>query len=219
VVSRKPVGLCRNFERIVVDLPVAPAGLRNCKPILAVLRTEIGACNELLEIGSGTGQHAVFFAEHLPDLVWQTSDLDEAHDGILAHIAAAKLANVRQPLSLDVRSATAGPTEYDAVYTCNTAHIMSLAAVEKMIQLAGTVLKDRGLFLCYGPFQQDGKFSTESNAKFNGWLGQQDVEMGIRDLEQIYTLAVAAGLHPHRAYAMPSNNLLVILKKVRREGR
>jgi cyclopropane fatty-acyl-phospholipid synthase-like methyltransferase len=213
MVSRAFAGLIGDLDRIVGELPIAPAGLRNCNPILGVLLAELGARRELLEIGSGTGQHAVYFAARFPHLSWQTSDLDEAHDGIRAHIADAKQANVKPPLSLDVRSAKIESVAYDVVYTCNTAHIMGIAAVEKMIGMAGAVLKDDGLFLCYGPFRQNQSFITQSNEKFDAWLKQQDVEMGIRDLEQIYRLSATVGLHPHRLYAMPANNLFVVLKK------
>jgi len=194
----------------VTAAPIAPASLRNSEPILGVLRHELATCASLLEIGSGTGQHAVEFAAQMPELTWQTSDLDESHDGILAHIANAGIANVIAPISLDVRSAQLQAVEYDAVFTCNTAHIMSFAAVKKMLLLVATALCSGGRFFCYGPFRQDGKFSTESNANFDRWLRQRDPESGIRDLEDLDRLAGDVGMGRQRVYAMPANNLLVI---------
>jgi len=199
----------------VSDAPVAPAGLRNSEPILGVLRRELATSTSLLEIGSGTGQHAVAFAASLPHLTWQTSDLDDAHDGILAHIENAGIRNVMPPVLLDVRSANLPDAAYDAVFTCNTSHIMSFAAVRNMIRLVATTLRHDGVFACYGPFKQGGNFSTESNAKFDQWLRRRDSESGIRNLEELDTLATDAGLQQRRVYAMPANNLLVVWQKLR----
>lgn len=193
--------------------PVAPASLRNSGPIFSVLRHELAACESLLEIGSGTGQHAVKIAAHIPGLTWQTSDLDETHEGILAHIANAGVSNVMAPLSLDVRSAQLNAAEYDAVFTCNTTHIMSFAAVKKMILLVGTVMKRGGSFFCYGPFRQGGEFNTQSNTEFDLWLRRRDPDSGIRDLEDIDILAAAVGMQRQRIYAMPANNFLVAWQK------
>ena len=197
----------------MTEAPIAPASVRNSKPILGVLSYELAAGGSLLEIGSGTGQHAVEFAAHMPKISWQTSDLDESHDGILAHIENAGIANVIAPISLDVRSAQMQAGEYDVVFTCNTAHIMSFAAVTKMLPLVATALNSSGRFLCYGPFRQDGQFSTESNANFDQWLRRRDPGSGIRDLEDMDRLAADAGMHRQRVYAMPANNLLVIWAK------
>jgi len=199
----------------VIDAPIAPSGLRNSGPILGVLRHEFADSAAVLEIGSGTGQHAVEFAANLPDLTWQTSDLDETHDGIRAHIESAAITNVMAPILLDVRSANLPAAAYDAVFTCNTAHIMSFAAVENMIRLVGTTLRINGVFACYGPFKQGGDFSTESNANFDQWLRRRDPESGIRNLEDLDTLAMHAGLQQCRVYAMPANNLLVVWQKLR----
>lgn len=199
----------------MIDAPIAAAGLRNSGPILGVLCYELAACRSLLEIGSGTGQHAVEFAASLPDLTWQTSDLGETHDGIRAHIESAAITNVMAPLLLDVRSANLPGAAYDAVFTCNTAHIMSFAAVENMIRLVGTTLQINGVFACYGPFKQGGDFSTESNANFDQWLRRRDPESGIRNLEDLDTLATDAGMQRRRVYAMPANNLLVVWRKLR----
>lgn len=194
-------------------LPTAPATLRNSAAILGVLRHELTDCRNLLEIGSGTGQHAVHFAACMPDICWQTSDLPENHDGIRAHIANAGLDNVKAPLTLDVRSRSPDTRKYDAVFTANTMHIMSFSAVGKMLPLIAGHLSRCGLFAAYGPFQQGGKFNTESNANFDGSLRARDPEMGIRELEEIDSLAENVSMRRVRTYAMPANNLLLIWQK------
>ena len=163
--------------------PFAPSTGRNCEPILEILRNEFRHANSVLEIGSGTGQHAVAFATELGHLVWQTSDLDENHESIRAWLTDAALPNLREPLSLDVRTAAMDGTVYDAAFSANTAHIMSIAAVEKMFALVADALRISGVFCLYGPFRQAGEFNTCSNAEFHKSLRSQDVAMGIRHLE------------------------------------
>lgn len=192
----------------------APASVRNSMPIIGVLQDELSGCRTLLEIGSGTGHHGVTFAAAMPELVWQTSDLDENHALIEQAIEDARIDNVLRPLLLDVRDAVTVDGRYDAVYTCNTAHIMSFSAVEKMIALVGRLLAHGGLFICYGPFKRNGCFNTRSNAAFDESLRARDSEMGIRDLDVIDTLAKAQKLNRQRVYAMPTNNLLVVWRKI-----
>lgn len=193
--------------------PFAPATERNSSSILGVLRIEFRGCRSVLEIGSGTGQHAVAFAAALPHLTWQTSDLDESHGGIHAWIDAANLPNVRRPLSLDVMFATGEAHSYDGVYSANTAHIMSYAAVVKMFGLVSHVLQDNGVFCLYGPFRQNGRFSTQSNANFHDSLVIRDSAMGIRELEDLDALANDGGLHRSNLFAMPANNLLAVWRR------
>lgn len=191
----------------------AAASVRNSEPILDALRVELKDCRRLLEIGTGTGHHAVTFAVALPDIVWQTSDLEESHVWIQGSIDAAGINNVLPPLKLDVRDAKLPREAYDAVYSCNTAHIMSIAAVEKMLPLVGHVLSDHGVFCYYGPFKRNGTYSTPSNEKFDASLRSREARMGIRDLEVLDELAASAGLERQRVYAMPANNLLVVWQK------
>ena len=193
--------------------PFASATERYSISILGVLRIEFRGCRSVLEIGSGTGQHAVTFAAELPYLTWQTSDVDENHDGIHGWLDAANLPNVRRPLSLDVMSASGEAHSYDAVYSSNTAHIMSYPAVVKMFGLVSRVLQDNGVFCLYGPFRQNGRFSTQSNADFHDSLAGRDSVMGIRDLEDLDTLAVDGGLYRSNLYAMPANNLLAVWRR------
>ena len=194
------------------DRPFAEAAARNVEPIFEVLRHEFRDSTDVLEIGSGTGQHAVYFAASLDHLQWQTSDLEENHPAIRAWIADARLPNVREPISLDVTTADLS-TSYDAVYSANTAHIMSIDEVARMFALAGRVLRPDGLFCLYGPFRRFGEFNTESNARFDASLRARDPSMGIRDLEELDAMAATDGLHRQNLYAVPSNNLVVIWKK------
>ena len=190
--------------------PCASAAGRNAAPILGVLRHELRDCSTVFEIGSGTGQHAVTFAAGLPDLQWQTSDLVPSHAGIRAWIAESGLGNVLAPVSFDVLSAELPRNRYDAVFSANTAHIMSYVAVCRMFQLVGGMLQLPGVFCLYGPFSRGGAFSTASNAAFDASLRSRNPAMGIRDLDDLETLASENGMQLARVYAMPANNLLVV---------
>lgn len=196
----------------------ASASVRNSQPILGVLREELGQSHRLLEIGSGSAYHAVTFAEELPHLTWQTSDLGENHAYIDAAIKQSGSSNVRRPLLLDVQHGDVPAARYDAVYSCNTAHIMSFDAVQGMVALSGRALADGGLFILYGPFKRGGEFNTASNAAFDSSLRARDPEMGIRDLEAIDELAIKASLVRCRIYAMPANNLIVVWQKRERQS-
>jgi len=195
------------------DKPFAPATERNKEAILRVIREEFRNCSSVLEIGSGTGQHAVHFAKELGHLTWQTSDVQENHAGIHTWLRDSALQNVRDPLVLDVCTARVPEQMYDGVFSANTAHIMSFAAVEKMFSLVSSSLQTDGVFVLYGPFRQEGEFNTSSNARFHESLRQNDTEMGIRHLEDLERLAVAGGMRRMRLYAMPANNHIVVWKK------
>ncbi len=197
----------------MTDKPYAEYAARNAAPILEILQREFRDSSRVLEIGSGTGQHAVTFAAALGHLHWQTSDLDENHPGINAWIDAEKLENIAGPLSMDVRTAEVGPGDYDAVFSSNTAHIMGIDAVECMFSLAGAALGGQGIFCLYGPFRCDGKFNTQSNADFDASLRERDPVMGIRDIELLDEFAAANGLQRQRLYAVPSNNYVVVWQK------
>lgn len=196
----------------------APAAVRNCAAIAGVLQYEMMECTDVLEIGSGCGHHAVTFAAAMPSLNWHTSDLEENHESINAQITAAGLENVRSPRLLDVRTASAGKRCYDAVYSCNTAHIMSMAAVQRMLALIGEVLDGGGVFCYYGPMTRSGRFNTPSNAAFDASLRARDPLMGIRDLDDFDAELAAAGLRRLRIYAMPANNLLIVWSTAREGG-
>lgn len=195
------------------DKPHAEYAVRNAGPILEVLQHEFRDCTEVLEIGSGTGQHAVRFASDLDHLNWQTSDLDENHAGIRAWIVDSGLRNVRDPLSLDVMSADVKAATFDGVYSSNTAHIMSFDAVVRMFAVVGRTLRENGVFCLYGPFRKAGEFNTESNAQFDASLRARDPVMGIRDLEALDGLAAEQGMQRVSLYAVPSNNLVAVWRK------
>ncbi|MBU2678211.1 MAG: DUF938 domain-containing protein [Gammaproteobacteria bacterium] len=194
--------------------PYAEYAQRNADPILEVLRQELRNCRDVLEIGSGTGQHAVRFAAELDHLRWQTSDLAENHEGIRTWIDEADLPNVDAPLVLDVATAALPPASYDAVFSSNTAHIMSFESVIAMFALVGSVIRPEGVFCLYGPFRQHGTFNTASNANFDADLRRRDPVMGIRDLEALDDLGVEQELRRTGLYAVPSNNMVAVWQKI-----
>lgn len=190
-------------------LPNAPACERNREPILAVLREHLVAATRVLEIGSGTGQHAVHFAAALPQLTWQTSEVEENLEGIRAWLDHATLANTPPPLSLDVR-ATWPTTRYDAVFTANTLHIMGWTEVERFFAALPAILSPNACLIVYGPFNYGGKFTSESNAQFDLWLKARGAKQGIRDFEAVDALAQGAGLSLVRDHALPANNRCIV---------
>ena len=196
--------------------PFAVATERNSQAILGVVREEFRDVKSVLEIGSGTGQHAVCFGRELEWLEWQTSDVPDNHEGIEAWLSEAALANVHSPLRLDVREASLAGTTYDAVFSSNTAHIMALETVSIMFSLVADALNSGGKFVLYGPFRQNGRFNTTSNEHFDQSLRQRDPEMGIRDLEELDSFAARGGLHRERLYATPANNHIAVW--VKKEG-
>lgn len=165
----------------------------------------------MLELGSGTGQHAVHFAAALPHLRWQTSDLPAAHAGIRAWIAGSGLANVLPPLALDAADVGTWPTTlYDAVFTANTFHIMAWPQVQACFASLPRVLAPRAKLVVYGPFNYAGRFTSPSNEAFDASLKAVDPRRGIRDIEAVHALAANAGLAPIDDIAMPANNRCVV---------
>ena len=193
------------------DKPFSPACERNREPILTVIRPlfEADGVERVLEIGSGTGQHAVYFAAALPQLSWVTSDRAANHAGIRAWIAEARRDNIAGPLTLDTLDFPGDLGRVDAVFSANTAHIMTWAAVVGMFAGVGEVLRTDGAFLLYGPFNRGGEYTSEGNRAFDASLRAEDPQMGIRDLEALQSLAAEHCLHLAMAHAMPANNLLL----------
>jgi cyclopropane fatty-acyl-phospholipid synthase-like methyltransferase len=192
------------------ERPHAAATERNWHAILDVLLFEFRDRHSVFEIGSGTGQHAVHFAAAMPWLVWQTSDLAQNHDGIRAWIEHAGLRNVESPVVFDVADRLQLDTRFDAVYSANTAHIMSIGEVEKMFGHVSQLLNTGGIFCLYGPFNENGEFTSESNARFNASLRAQKSSMGIRDRAELNRLSAKAGMCESSRYAMPANNQLLV---------
>lgn len=189
--------------------PDAPSCYRNRDVILAVLRDHFADRHRVLEIGSGTGQHAVYFGAALPQLIWQTSDRSEHHAGIQAWLDEAALDNVLAPIALDVTGAW--PTQgYDAFFTANTLHIMSAAAVQKLFAALPAVMEAGARLVIYGPFNYGGTYTSDSNRDFDAWLKARDPLSGIRDFEWIARLAQHAGFKLVEDRAMPANNRCLV---------
>ena len=198
-----------------MDKPFSQSCVENREPILAVLLSRLAECRRLLEIGSGTGQHAVYFAPELPHIFWQTSDKQENHDAIRAWLADSGASNIGRPISLDVLQDPWPSPGFHAVFSANTAHIMPLDAVEAMFRGVGSVLNPGGQFLLYGPFNYDGRFTSDSNERFDGWLKQQNPAMGIRNLGVLAAFASEAGMYLQEDIEMPVNNRTLIWGKER----
>ena len=186
----------------------------NRTPILAVIRDVFGDAQQVLEIGSGTGQHAAYFAGQLPQLYWQTSDLPVNHASIHAWIDEAGLDNALPPLTLDVTDSP-WPLErrYDGVFSANTTHIMSWPMVQAMYTGIGQALLPGGYLCVYGPFNYDNTYTSPSNARFDAWLKDRDPDSGLRNVEDLDTLANASGMTLQADYEMRVNNRLLVWVK------
>ncbi len=201
--------------------PFSTACERNQGPILEQLRHHLAELPAparrstplVLEIGSGTGQHAVHFARHLPDLVWQPSDLAENLPGIRLWVDEAELPNLRPPLELDVSRDRWPVTDPDAVFSANTAHIMAWNRVEAMFAGVATRLPPGGRFVLYGPFNVGGEFTSEGNRALDAWARDAFEGGGLRDLEAIVALGESRGLTHLADVAMPANNRLQVFRR------
>lgn len=195
-----------------MSLPFSQACENNKGPILTVLKSEFASAKYVLEIGSGTGQHAVYFAEHMPHLIWQTSDLAVNHEGINLWIDQHPRDNLKRPINMDLNNPEF-PAGIDAVYSANTAHIVSWPLVEVMFQQVGKHLPAGGVFALYGPFNYNGQYTSDSNAAFDQMLRERDPASGIRNIEDITALASDNGLALIQDYEMPANNRTLIFSK------
>ena len=194
--------------------PFSDACERNRAPILEVLRQAFGGCQSVLEIGSGSGQHAVYFGEHLPHLTWQTSEVPANRAGILAWIDESRLPNVLPPLALDVNSTDWPRQQYDGVFSANTLHIISWPEVERMFAGIARVAPVGGVLAIYGPFNYGGRYTADSNACFDASLKARDAASGIRDFETVDALARSYGFRLERDYAMPANNRTLVWRRL-----
>lgn len=197
----------------MTDKPYAPACDRNRDPILTVLREHFADRTRVLEIGSGTGQHAVYFAGALPHLVWQCSDREDKLPGIRAWLAEAALTNTPPPLALDVARGPWPQGRFDAVFSANTLHIMGWDEVEALFAGLPAVLAADAKLAVYGPFNRAGAHTSPSNAAFDAKLRAEDPRMGLRDAEAVDALAHAAGLRLAADVAMPANNALRVWRR------
>ena len=192
--------------------PFAPASERNRDPILEVLRRRFGDRRRVLEIGSGTGQHAVHLAAAMPWLRWQASDRATELPGMRLWLDAAALPNTPPPLALDV---AAGPwpgadAGFDAAFSANTLHIMGWPEVEACFSGLDRVLAADAMLAVYGPFNYAGDYTSDSNRQFDAWLRARDPRSGIRDFEAVDALARGAGFALAQDAAMPANNRCLV---------
>ncbi|MEO6687630.1 MAG: DUF938 domain-containing protein [Dokdonella sp.] len=190
------------------EKPYSAASERNRAPILAVLREFFADRTHVLEVGSGTGQHAAHFAAALPQLTWQSSDRADNLAGIRAWLDDAALSNAPSPLQLDVTSAAWPGGPFDAAFSANTLHIMAWHEVEAFFSALPRVVTDDAKLAIYGPFNVDGAFTSASNAAFDESLKARAPHMGIRDVAAVDALAQAAGFVLLDDIAMPANNRL-----------
>ena len=201
-------------------IPFSQACENNKQPILDVLQQELQECTHVLEVGSGTGQHSVYFAPRLTHLTWQTSDVLAHHATINAWHTAypAPNLNLYAPLGFDLAvdslpMSFASNQRYDSVFTANTLHIISWSLVEKLFELVGNTLPINGKLIVYGPFNENGHYTSAGNQQFDISLRQRDVNSGIRHLEDIIALAKINHLKLSNKYAMPANNQLLVFQK------
>jgi SAM-dependent methyltransferase len=197
-----------------MNKPYAEACDRNRDPILAALRDLFEESRAVLEIGSGTGQHAAWFAARLPHLEWYPSDRAPELPGIRAWTEDAGLANLHPPRELDVTAQIWPAPIVDAVFSSNTAHIMHLPEVRCMFAGVGALLPGNGLFALYGPFNYSGRYTSDSNARFDDMLKTRDPEMGLRNVEDLDAMARAANMIRRHDFEMPANNRLLCWRRI-----
>jgi SAM-dependent methyltransferase len=196
------------------DALTAPAVARNRDPILDVLRRVLPARGTVVEVASGSGEHAVYFAAALPDLIWQPTDRDPAAlRSIVAHRAAAGLPNLAPPLELDAASSGWPVDSADAIVAINMVHISPWRATEGLIAGAARVLAPSGVLYLYGPYKENGVHTAPSNAAFDASLRARDPEWGVRDVAEVADLADARGLALAERVAMPANNLSLVFRR------
>jgi SAM-dependent methyltransferase len=196
----------------MIPLPFSESCERNKAPILEVLQQLLPSSGKILEIGSGTGQHIVYFAPNFPLLQWQPSDRDEYLPGLTARVEQEGSPNILPPIKLDVLEQWPDG-RFDAAYSANTAHIMGWDAVCATFAGLGTCLAPGGLYCLYGPFNQDGNFTAESNREFDRHLRSSDPQMGLRDLEALESLANRSQMVLQSQFPMPANNQILVFRK------
>ena len=187
----------------------SPAAERNKAPILAALEPLLEHAHEVLEIGAGSGQHACHFAAALPWLRWQASEHPTGVATLAANLAGADIA-LPAPLALDVRLKSWPVTEVDAVYAANVVHCMTWPAVEALFAGVAQVLRAGGPLLLYGPFNRDGRFTSEGNLRLDAWARGLDPDFGLRDLAELEALAARVGMALCENLALPANNQLLV---------
>ena len=196
------------------QLPFSQACENNKRPILQVLQKHLEGYSSVLEIGGGTGQHAVFFARCLPHLIWQSTDIPANVAILNRRLEQARLPNLPVARPLDVNERPWCSDSADVVFTANSLHIMSAQSVEKFVAESGNHCHSGGSLMIYGPFKYGGEFTTESNARFDLTLKQRDKLSGIRDFEWLDGLAQEAGFEMIEDNPMPANNQLLVWRRL-----
>lgn len=192
-----------------MNKPYSESCEQNKDVILSTIQSYLFDGAKILEIGSGTGQHAVYFANHNPQIVWQPSDRAEYLRGIEAWISEAVHPNIQSVIELDVLKLW--PFEsYDLLFSANSFHIMGNEAVKICIEKAGSCLIKNGYFIVYGPFNYNRQYTSSSNQRFDGWLKANDPDSGIKDIEWVCDIALQTGLHLIDDIEMPANNRILI---------
>jgi len=196
-----------------LNKPFAESCAQNQQVILDVLKTLLTDAGTVLEIGSGTGQHAVFFTQHMPHLNWQPSDLLDQHAGMQMWLNEVEHNRINSPLEINVDEGPWAVKDVDYVYTANTTHIISSSQAENMLRHIGSSLKPGGLFIQYGPFNYNGNYTSESNARFDVWLKQRDSNSGIKHFETMQQQANENGMVLIKDIEMPANNRILVWRK------
>jgi SAM-dependent methyltransferase len=194
-------------------LPFSAACERNKDPILEVLRLRFADRTQVLEIGSGTGQHAVYFAQALGHLTWHPTEQLVYLEDLTERVKLEGPGNLRPPTLLDVRQAVWPVRGVDAMFTANTLHIMSWPEVMALFNGIGTVLAPGGVLCIYGPFRYAGRYTSDSNQEFDRMLQERDPQSGLRDIEAVSLLADQYGLRLDADFDLPANNRLLVFTK------
>lgn len=196
------------------DLPFSPASERNREPIFQVLKRWLPENARVLEIGAGTGQHAVYFCRQMPGLHWQSTDLADNLPGLRARLEIEG-DGIPPPLVLDVMSEKWPDGPYDAVYAANTVHIMPWDHTPVLLERSAGRLASGGLLILYGPFHDGGRHTSKSNRQFDQSLKSRDPSMGVRDALEVSRIAASCGLNPEADIAMPANNRMLMFRNGR----
>ena len=196
-----------------MNKPFSASAERNKQAILSKLQIQLNNGDHVLEIGSGTGQHACFFANALPNVIWQPTELQQNIPAINAWLNEHNLKNILEPLVLDINKLPWPKSQANACYTCNTLHIISMDSVHSFFKGCKQVLADKGKLCVYGPFSFDGQHTSPSTEEFDQWLRAADPASGVRDLNHLDSIAQELGFKACRFDKMPANNFFVVWEK------
>lgn len=199
-----------------MEKPYSAACERNQEPILEILQQVIlPSDRRLLEVGTGTGQHAVYFAPHFPQLEWHPTDLSENLPGMKLWFQEARVPSIQKPVRLDVGKDDFPKLKFDVVFTANTFHIMHWKECKSFMKLLGNRLREGSRFIVYGPFKYDGKYTSESNSEFDNSLKERDPLMGIRSFEDIHNSMIKNGFELLDDFEMPANNRMLVFQRLK----